>query len=416
MPMPYIIAINLTRRCNLACTHCYADALQRNETPQDELTTAEVVRLLEEIGTRAPGTVIVLTGGEPLLRTDVDALVERGAAAGLHMVIGTNGALLTDSRIRRLKAAGLSGAGISLDAVQAAQHDAFRGVQGSFDRACGAVRLSRQHALHAQIHFTVTRANRRQLARVVPLARDLGASIVNFFFLICVGRGQGIIDLTPDEYEEALRQIARLQAESPGIMVQARCAPHFKRVLYERDPDSPFTRATGYDGGGCVAATHYCRVDPAGEVTPCPYIEMSAGNLRRRPFWEIWEHAPLFAAFRQPALEGRCGQCQFKLVCGGCRARSLVNTGRLFAEDPNCNYVPRGENVIAVLEQTPIPEGHVAWTAEARARLKHIPIFLRPMVRKKLEERAASEGVSVTGELMQRHKEERERELGIAFK
>src|SRR5690606_25272142 len=140
-------------------------------------------------------------------------------------------------------------------------------------------RNCRAAGIHVQIHFTVTRWNRAQIPAAVEMARDLGAAILNFFFLVCVGRGDGRMDLSPAEYEEALREIAILQKTSRGIMVQTRCTPHFKRILHEIDPKSPFTRAEGYDGGGCLAATHYCRITPKGEMTPCPYIEASGGNV-----------------------------------------------------------------------------------------------------------------------------------------
>jgi radical SAM protein with 4Fe4S-binding SPASM domain len=254
------------------------------------------------------------------------------------------------------------------------------------------------------------------LEQAIVLGMKLGASITNFFFLVCIGRGKTIIDLAPDQYEESLQEIVRLQDRYRGIMVQTRCAPHFKRILYENNPESPYTRATGYDGGGCLAATRYCRIDPRGEVTPCPYLDVSAGNIRERPFWQIWEDSQLFDSLRHPVLQGRCGECEFRLLCGGCRARSLVQRDQLMGEDPNCSYVPRGRKEIVVLETARFSDDQVEWTEEARDRLKKIPIFLRPMVKKKLEQRAAREGGPVTSELMQNHREERERELGVKFK
>ena len=412
-PLPYLVAINLTQRCNLACEHCYMDARQRGVAQEGELTTAETQELLDEIGGRAPGTIIVLTGGEPLMRPDLESLVAAGGRAGLRMVVGTNGLLLTEPRIRQLKGAGLEGVGISLDSVRADLHDGFRGLPGAFEKTCRAFRLCGQQNLHAQLHCTVTRANLSELEAMVALGRELGATIVNFFFLVCVGRGQATIDLEPDRYEEALREIAHLQRRSKGIMVQTRCTPHFKRILYEADPASPYTRATGYDGGGCLAATRYCRVDPLGEVTPCPYMELSAGNVRDRSFWRIWDEAPLFHSLREPVLEGRCGECEFELLCGGCRARSLVEAGNLLGEDPNCAYRPCGGPTIAVRDTA--AAFAVPWTDEARDRLKRVPIFLRGRIERKLEERATRDGVFVTVELMKQHREERERELGIRF-
>lgn len=412
---PYLVAVNLTRRCNLACAHCYMDAEQRATAAAGELQDTELFRLFAEIGSRAPGTIMVLSGGEPLMRDDLEDLVEAGARSGLRMVLGTNGVLLRSYRAKSLKAAGLEGMGISLDSAGPSHHDTFRGVPGAFARTCAAIRICREAGIHAQIHFTVTRKNRHELAAAVDLARELGAGILNFFFLVCVGRGDGRMDLTPAEYEEALREIAALQKSSRGILVQTRCTPHFKRILYQEDPESPYTRATGYDGGGCPAATHYCRITPTGDVTPCPYMELSAGNIRKQGFWKIWDDARLLNSMRNPALlTGRCGSCEFKAICGGCRAKALV-AGDLMGEDPSCSWIPQGNAPVTIAEPVPAAAGGVDWTPEALERLDKVPLFLRKVVRRKLEERARAENTPVTADLMARHRREREIELGLKF-
>ena len=415
--VPYLIAVNLTQSCNLRCAHCYLDAKQRREGQSEELSGAEVETLLRDIGARAPGTIVVLTGGEPLLRPDITEIVASGSAAGLRVVMGTNGVGLRESNLRALKEAGLAGVGISIDSVHAGEHDEFRGVPGAFEKSCSAVRLCVSNGVHAQVHFTVTTRNHDQIPEIVDLGKRLGAAIVNYFFLVCVGRGRAIMDLTPELYEVALVEISQLQARSEGIMVQARCAPHFKRILYENDPLSPLTRAQGYDGGGCIAATHYCRVDPMGEVTPCPYMETSAGNIRSGSFWEIWDNSPLFASLRQPRLEGRCGECEYQLLCGGCRARSLVQCGELMAEDPSCAYTPTGGQVIAVASQDPAVDEDVHWTDDALQHLERIPIFLRRIVKRKLEQEAKAQDIPIiTTDMMKRMRRRREKELGVKFK
>ena len=412
--VPYLVAFNLSDRCNLSCAHCYMDAAQKATAGDGELRFSELAALFADIGREAPGTIAVLTGGEPLMRPDIEGLVDAGRDAGLRMVIGTNGVLLTKTKIRRFKELGLEGVGISLDSVSAEGHDSFRGVTGSFARACTAIRQCKAEGLHAQVHFTVTKHNCGELAQAVALARDLGAAIINFFFLVCIGRGGRQMDLSADLYEQLLEEIAGLQRSTKGIMVQSRCTPHYKRILYENDPASPYTRATGYDGGGCPAASHYCRITPNGDVTPCPYIELSAGNVRQKPFWDIWDEAVLFESLRTPdLLQGRCARCEYKLLCGGCRARSLAQAGNLMGEDPNCSYVPQGGETIPI--QIAGIDDEVEWTPEARERLARIPVFLRPRIKKKLEERARAEGTVVTPDLMQRHREERELELGIKF-
>ncbi len=413
--IPYLIAINLTERCNLNCAHCYMDAQRRISAQNNELNHAELSTLFQTIAKRAPGTIIVLTGGEPLLRPDIDNLVKSGVKAELRVVIGTNGHLLNKDKIVSLKKIGLSGVGISMDSVHADQHDSFRGVPGSFEKAVKAIKLCRPNDLHVQIHFTVTQSNHKQIEPAVHMAKELGASIINFFFLVCIGRGQSSMDLSPMLYESCLNQIAGLQDHHKGIMIQSRCTPHFKRILYERNPESPYTRATGYDGGGCPAARRYCRIDPQGEVTPCPYMTLSAGNIRQKSFWEIWDNATLFNSLRNPDfLLGRCGKCEYKLLCGGCRARSLVQSGNVMEEDPNCLYKPYDGEVIPIMNDPITPSNkNIIWTDEAKERLNKIPIFLRGRIRKKLEERAKTEGIPVTKELMQKHRSEREKELGI---
>jgi AdoMet-dependent heme synthase len=412
--LPYLIAVNLTRRCNLSCDHCYLDANARLSPQGDELSTQACLSLFRELGDRAPGTMVVLTGGEPLLRKDILQLVEGGTSSGLRMVLGTNGLLLTEEGIVALKQAGLQGAGISLDDTHPAGHDGFRGMAGAFEKTCAAIRMCAKHGLHAQVHFTVTRRNQDELEDVVSMSKDLGASLVNFFFLVCVGRGAPSMDLTPGEYDTALRRIVRLQYESTGILVQSRCTPHFKRLLYQNDSDSSFTRASGYDGGGCPAGTHYARITPEGDITPCPYMEISAGNIHSQGFWKTWESSTLFQSFRNPnLLQGRCGECEYKLLCGGCRARALAQNGNLMGEDPNCDYQPQGGDCIQPLSDA--TEFAAVWTEAAKERLKLLPLFIRPMIRKRLEERARREKQPITVEMMQRHRAESQAAYGIGF-
>jgi AdoMet-dependent heme synthase len=416
---PYLIAVNLTRRCNLDCAHCYIDANARmtpglGKPEAGELTADQLQHLFSDIADRAPGTMMVLTGGEPLLRHDIVDLVRLGTDVGLRMVLGTNGLLLNEAKLTALQAAGLQGVGISLDDTHPLGHDTFRGVPGAFEKTCNAIRLCAKHGMHAQVHFTVTRRSQDEIEDVVAMSKDLGAALVNFFFLVCVGRGSQTMDLSPQEYDKALRRVARMQRESVGIMVQSRCTPHFKRILYEADPQSPFTRATGYDGGGCPAGTHYARITPEGEITPCPYMELSGGNVKREGFWKTWDHSTLFQSFRNPdLLQGRCGSCEYKLICGGCRARALAQGGNLMGEDPNCDYVP--SRTASRIE--PGAGGLTAglWTDDARMRFERLPLFLRGMVKKRLEERSRREGAPITVDMMQRHRSESRLANGLAF-
>ena len=424
--LPYLIAVNLTRRCNLKCAHCYLDAGGKEEYATEELSTSELQDLFAEIAERAKGTLIVLTGGEPLLRSDINELVTTGNSLGLRMVLGTNGLGLSLKIAQELKACGLQGVGISLDNLYPEAHDKFRGVAGAWEKTLAAVRACRACGLHVQLHTTVTHQNANQIDDFVKFAEKEGVSILNFFFLVCTGRGQVMSDISPEQYENVLLRIAELQRNTKSLMIQARCAPHFKRILYQHDPQSQFTRAQGYDGGGCPAATHYCRIDPQGNVTPCPYMENVAGNIRDSAFWKIWDESSLFQDFRNPILKGRCGSCEFRNLCGGCRARAQERYEDLLAEDPSCTWQPTEE---LMSESVPIsadlPSGEidssVEWTPEAQKRLKRIPIFLRGMIRKRLEEKALKltsglpENAVITPDFMAEHRQQREQELGIKF-
>lgn len=388
----YIIAINLTRRCNLACDHCYMDADTREDVDEGELSTAEIKDLLDQITSRSNETMVVLTGGEPLLRKDLDELVAHGSGLGLSMVVGTNGVLLDEDRVLSLKVAGAMGMGISLDSLDPEHHDGFRGCPGSWERTLAGMEACRQHGLPFQVHFSVTEKNAHEVDAMIDFAKATGAHVLNIFFLVCTGRGESMSDITPARYEQVLNQLIRAQEQAQDLIIRARCAPHFKRVAYQHNPESPLTRAQGYEGGGCLAGIHYCRVTPEGAITACPYIPVEDGSIRETPFWEIWDQAPSFQQLRNPNLEGKCGQCEFQKLCGGCRARPLAMGNSLMSEDPWCGYQPEGAPIIQPLIEENSDE--ISWTPEAEQRLSRVPGFLRKMVRKRAESHVRELGES----------------------
>jgi len=393
----YIIAINLTQRCNLACAHCYMDAETRESGSDGELSSDEIKELLDQIADRSNETMVVLTGGEPLLRKDLDNLVAHGSQLGLAMVVGTNGVLLDEQRVITLKNAGAMGLGISLDSLDPEHHDGFRGCSGSWEKTLAGMEACRQHGLPFQVHFSVTEQNAHEVDAMIDFAKAVGAHVLNIFFLVCTGRGETMSDITPSRYEQVLNQLVQAQEQTKDLIIRARCAPHFKRVAYQHDPESPLTRAQGYEGGGCLAGRHYCRIKPEGGVTACPYIPLVENNIRETDFWEIWDNAPGFQQLRQPELEGRCGQCEFRELCIGCRARPLAMGESLMAEDPWCNYQPQGGTIIQpFIEEN---SGKIHWTPEAEQRLSRVPGFLRKMVHKRAEEHVRGLGKhEVTGE------------------
>jgi len=386
----FLLAINLTRRCNLACAHCYLDASTLRDRGNDELTTDEVCHLLDEVVTCSEHTMVVLTGGEPLVRRDLEEIVVHGTQLGLAIVVGTNGMMLTSRRVASLKQAGLLGVGISLDSLDADKHDSFRGQAGAWRKTMAGIEQCRRQQMSFQLHFSVTDINADEIPAVIDFASSSGARILNFFFLVCTGRGSTFADITASRYEEVLGEIIQAQRSHHDLIIRPRCAPHFKRIAFQQDPDSPLNRISGNEGDGCIAGTHYCRITPEGGITACPYIEEEVGNIRQQSFAEIWHASDYFHRLRQAKLQGVCGVCEFQKLCGGCRARPVAAGNDLMDADPWCNYVPAGGAVIEPLADVPL--GNISWSPQAENRLTKVPSFLRKMIRKRAEAYVAELG------------------------
>ena len=424
----YSVSWNLTQRCNLECAHCYMSAFPGADA-SGELSTEECRRVMDEIAQVNPHVFLILTGGEPLLRKDLFALAAAGSEKGFTIVIGTNGVLLRDKQARLLKEHGVQGASLSLDSIDAKKHDAFRHLPGAWEGAVRATKALNAEGLDFSLHMSVTDWNVEEIPAMIDLARELGAKVLNFFFLVRTGRGQGLTDITPEQYEKILTYLARVQGvgnggshpapsvfeaqedawsvtagRAGGLLIRAKCAPHFRRIIWELDPTSPLLK--NYAHGSCPAGKYYCRITPEGNVTPCPYMPVSAGNLRERSFADLWQSADVFTDLREPRLGGRCGACEFSKICGGCRCRAYATYGDYLAEDPACGYQP-GRHGGALIDlpanQTFGLEvsAELQWEAAARARLEAIPSFARGMVVKAVEAYARSSGRSlVTADLM----------------
>lgn len=401
MEAPKLISWNLTRVCNLACGHCYLDAVQRRREAPDELTTDEALRVVEDIGQLAPGAMLVLTGGEPLLRRDLDTLVAAAAARELMPVIGTNGTLLDEACAKALRAAGAVGVGISLDSITPAFHDRLRGQDGAWEKAVAGLRAARKAGLAVQVQTTLFRANLGDIGALADFAEETGALALNLFFLVCTGRGVTQTDLEGREYEAALARIVALQQRREKLMIRARCAPYVRRMLgLHAGEEGP-----GYASwsSACLAGRGYFRITPEGRVTACPYIPRVAGELRAQPLGDIWENAADFRRLREELPQGKCGGCDYRVSCGGCRARALAAEGDLMAEDAKCGYLPP-PGAQPEPRPTPKPAG-VEWTAEAQALLERIPGFVRGRVRERLEAVAAREAATeITPEFMHAHR------------
>ncbi len=389
VPAPFLVALNLTMRCNLACAHCYLDAKVMKEGAADELSTEEIKTVLYDIARLSPGCMVVLTGGEPLLRGDIEEIARHASDCGLMVVIGSNGITLNEGRIKRLKEAGVAGIGLSLDSLNPDLHDNFRGRKGAWQKTMMAIDACRAQQLPFQIHFSVTDHTAGEIDQMISFAREAGALVLNVFFLVCTGRGEKYTDISIENYDRVLERVVQAAHDEEDLMVRAKCAPHFKRLALELDPDWPITLAQGYEAGGCIAATRYARITPQGNVTPCPYMEESGGSVRESLFSEIWRDAEIFKALRQPKLKGRCGACEYQKMCGGCRARPLARSGDLMGEDFLCSYEPRGGNII---EPARPGKNGLVWTRDAEQRIEKIPSFVRRMVKKKIEAQVLGDG------------------------
>jgi radical SAM protein with 4Fe4S-binding SPASM domain len=387
-----LLAINLTRRCNLECDHCYLDAHSLKYGGPHELTTGEVRRLLDDVVLCGEGPMVVLTGGEPLMRRDLEEIIAHGAGLNLAMVVGTNGIMLTERRVRSLQLAGVLGFGISVDSLDPAFHDEFRGRSGAWAKTMAGIEACRRNEVSFQIHFSIFEKNAHELPVMIDFARECGARVLNIFFLVCTGRGDSVTDLTPERYEQILGELIEAQEQCSDLIIRARCAPHFKRVAHQRAPDSALNRIGGQDGDGCIAGTHYCRITPNGGVTACPYIPDEVGNIRHESFKSIWTSSPGLQALRNPVLRGTCGSCEYRKLCGGCRARPLALGGNLMDPDPWCVYEPRGGAVIQPLPDDAYAE--ISWSTEAGQRLARVPGFLKKIVKKRAEAYVGAQGLS----------------------
>jgi radical SAM protein with 4Fe4S-binding SPASM domain len=390
--VPHVVAWNLTKRCNLECAHCYISA-GPHENATGELETAECLRIVDEIlvANRAP--LLILSGGEPLLRTDLETIARHASEGGATVVVGTNGTLLTDARVASLKDAGVTGVAVSVDSLRPVYHDNFRRGKGALTETTAALERLRAARLDFIVQTTVTKGNRAELRGLVEWAAEQGAVSFNCYFLVATGRGAGLSDLSPADYEAVLADLARWEGEFRGrMLVRAKCAPQFMRHVHEADPASP---VLNYETR-CPCGTQYCRITPDGKLTPCPYLPETAGDLRRHSFGDIWREAPLFRSLREGTLGGKCGRCEYRELCGGCRARAFALAGDVLAADPSCTYEPapgaaviaRRESVRYGAEFTP----QLAWAPDAQARIARIPSFVRGVVAERVEAYARRTG------------------------
>lgn len=381
---PRLIFWEVTKGCNLRCIHCRATATEL--TSPNDLPKPKALNLIEQVSQYAK-PILVLSGGEPLFRADIFELARFATDCGLRVALATNGTLVSKEIAEKIVASGVRRVSISLDGADAATHDAFRAIPGAFEAALGGFRNLKALGMSLQINMTIARHNAHQLPAVLEFAKSLGADALHTFLLVPVGCGVDIAaeQMVPaDEYEEILNWFYD-RAQEGGIELKATCAPHYFRVMRQRRATerrartaSPNTGAAlthssqphaigptemtmpgstgmalqpashGHPDGmhamtkGCLAGSGVCFISHQGEVYPCGYLPVLAGDVRRQTFADIWENSPVFHLLRDTGnLKGKCGRCEFRNICLGCRARAYAATGDFLDEEPFCVYEPR---------------------------------------------------------------------------
>jgi AdoMet-dependent heme synthase len=392
---PRLIFWEVTKGCNLRCIHCRATATELS-SPTD-LPTGRAIDVIKQIADFG-NPILVLSGGEPLYRADIFDLARFATQRGLRVALATNGTLVTKPVARKIVESGVKRVSISLDGADALTHDTFRGIPGAFEAAIYGMRNLQELGMSVQINTTIARHNAHQLPAVLDLARSLGADALHTFLLVPVGCGVDIANeqmVAPEEYERMLNWFYD-RSKDGDIELKATCAPHYFRVVRQRRAEErkeaaaaaggdyravehgpaigptdmampgsdaiifkpkgnhtghPSAHTGGHPGGhpdgmnamtkGCLAGTGVCFISHEGEIFPCGYLPALAGDLRKQPFSEIWNDSKIFAQLRHDPLEGKCGCCEFRNVCMGCRARAFAVTGNMMSEEPFCVYQPK---------------------------------------------------------------------------
>ena len=341
-PTLRIVFWETTSACNLHCVHCRADA--GPQPRPHEMGTQEAIEFIDDLASFAK-PILILSGGEPLVRPDIFDLARHAVGLGLRTCLASNGTLLTPDVAQRIADAGIARVSISLDGARAETHDAFRGIAGAYEAALQGIHNLKTHAVPFQVNTTVARHNLAELDDLLHLTQQLGAAALHIFLLVPVGCGLEIADeqmISPDDYERVLNWVYDM-SQTSAVQLKATCAPHYFRIVRQRGGHTPKPQPHGMGAvtKGCLAGQTVCFVSSTGEVFPCGYLPASAGNVRDTSLRAIWESAETFRLLRDSnALKGKCGACEYKRICGGCRARAFAATGDFLQAEPHCIYQP----------------------------------------------------------------------------
>lgn len=364
-PRLQIVAWEITRSCNLHCAHCRASA-QTGSYP-GELSTEECFRLVDQIQ-ESGNPIIILSGGEPLLRQDIFEVGRYATDKGFRVVMGTNGTLISEEIASKMREVPLSRISVSLDFPSQELQDRFRGQKGAYQTAIEGIGNAQKAGVEVQINSTITKQNVEYLPLLVDMALNLKAVAFHPFMLVPTGRGKDMADeeLSPDEYEKTLKWIYNRQVElGDRLIFKPTDAPHYYRILRQcgvtvpqghghtrtaASAPPPVKTGTGkerHESGmnamtrGCMAGVSYCFISHIGKVQGCGYLDIEAGDIRQNTFSEVWKNSPLFNRLRDISnLKGKCSYCEYRMVCGGCRARAYETTKDFLAAEPYCTYQP----------------------------------------------------------------------------
>ncbi len=358
-PRLQLVAWELTRSCNLFCAHCRGSASRGQYS--GELSTEECFRLVDQI-LEVGKPIIILTGGEPLIRQDVFQVAKYAVSKGLRVVMGSNGTLITGEMATKLKDVSISRLGISLDFPVAELQNDFRGQAGAFDAAMAGIANARQAGIEVQINSTITRLNVSYLDELLSLALRVDAVAFHPFLLVPTGRGKGLeaVELSPQQYEDTLNWIYDKQIElGDRMFFKPTDAPHYLRVMKQRQKQDGGVKSTKKSEPaighkpvhsitrGCLAGIGFCFISHRGSVQGCGYLDVEAGNIRKERFSQVWTDSTLFRNLRELSnIKGKCGICEYKKICGGCRARAYEATGDYLEAEPYCVYKPAAQRKV----------------------------------------------------------------------
>lgn len=334
---PLLIAWEITRRCNLNCRHCRAAA--QDIEYSDELNTGQCLALLDNIASFAK-PIIILTGGEPMFRSDIYEIASYGNKIGLRMVLATCGHLIDEAAVKNMIDAGIQCVSFSLDGANAKSHDDFRRVPGAFNTALNAIKLLRKHNLDFQINTTITEHNIEELPEIMQLAEQLGALTFNPFLLVPTGRAANLVDqeISPEQYEQTLHWLSDQRGKTK-MLLRVTCAPHYQRIVRQGGTSVP-----KHGEVGCMGGKSFAFISHTGKVQICGFLEIEAGDLARNNFnfKDIWQNSDFLKQIRDvDNYHGKCGYCEYRKICGGCRARAFAVTGDYLQSEPFCVYQPK---------------------------------------------------------------------------